>query len=141
MESYTLNGLTPQYHCEYCGTPTADEDLREDSAGNYACPHCRGVQAGPRRYIIVTRHPALVQYLREEVLPAGANVDVRPHVNEEDVRGQHVWGVLPLRLAAVAASVTEVPLNLPAELRGQELTLEQVRQYAGRPATYMVSRA
>lgn len=87
--------------------------------------------------VVVTRHPALVEFLREQgVLTAGARVVA--HATPEDVAGQHVVGVLPLRLAALAASVTEVPLNLPAELRGQELSLEQVRQYAGAPVTYRV---
>lgn len=139
MESYTLNGLSPQYHCEYCGTPTTDADLLQDAAGNYACPHCRGERQRPHHYVIVTRHAALVEYLRG-MFPTCADLLVVPHATEDDVRGKHVWGVLPLRLAAVAASVTEVPLDLPAALRGQELTLEQVRQYAGKPVTYTVNR-
>ncbi|CAM3513804.1 hypothetical protein DESA109040_14995 [Deinococcus saxicola] len=49
-----------------------------------------------------------------------------------------VSGVLPLHLAALASTVTEVPLNLLAELRGVELTLEQVRQFAGTEKMYRV---
>lgn len=86
--------------------------------------------------IIVTRHPALVEHLAEQ----GYTGKVVAHATDDDVRGQHVVGVLPLRLAALAASVTEVPLNLPPELRGVELTLEQVRAYAGEPVTYRVTR-
>lgn len=91
------------------------------------------------RPVVVTRHPALVEYLTElGVVRAGVKVVV--HATTEQVRGRHVFGVLPLRLAAEAASVTEVPLNVPAELRGVELTLEQVRQFAGPLASYKVSR-
>lgn len=89
--------------------------------------------------VIVTRHKALVEYLREKNL-APADARVVEHATLEDVMGQHVIGVLPLRLAACARKVTEVPLNVPAELRGQELTLEQVREFAGPPATYCVAR-
>ena len=88
--------------------------------------------------IVVTRHPALVSYLQEQgLVPAG--VPVISHATPEQVRGRYVIGVLPLSLASLAESVTEVPLSLPPELRGVELSLEQVRQYAGRPVTYQVT--
>lgn len=91
------------------------------------------------RPVVVTRHPALVEYLTElGVVPAGT--EVVTHATAEQVRGRHVFGVLPLHLAAEAASVTEVTLRVPAELRGVELTLEQVRQFAGPLTTYKVSR-
>jgi putative CRISPR-associated protein (TIGR02620 family) len=87
--------------------------------------------------IVITRHPALVQYLTEAgIVPAGATCI--SHADASDVAGKHVIGVLPMRLAALAASVTEVPLDIPAELRGHELTLEQVRQYAGEPVRYVI---
>ena len=92
-----------------------------------------------RRPVVVTRHPALVEYLTElGVVPAGT--EVVTHATAEQVRGRHVFGVLPLHLAAEAASVTEVTLRVPAELRGVELTLEQVRQFAGPLVEYKVSR-
>ena len=91
------------------------------------------------RPVVVTRHPALVEYLTElGVVPAGT--EVVTHATAEQVRGRHVFGVLPLHLAAEAASVTEVTLWVPAELRGVELTLEQVRQFAGPLVEYNVSR-
>ena len=91
------------------------------------------------RPVVVTRHPALVEYLTElGVVPAGT--EVVAHATAEQVRGRHVFGVLPLHLAAEAASVTEVTLHVPAELRGVELTLEQVRQFAGPLVEYKVSR-
>ena len=88
--------------------------------------------------IIVTRHPALVQFLLEQgLIPAGT--PVLTHATRSDVEGRDVIGVLPLSLARYAASVTEVPLNLPPELRGQELTLEQVRAHAGAVTRYRVT--
>ena len=88
-------------------------------------------------HIVVTRHPALVEYLVEAGY-ISASTEVVSHACEETVAGKHVFGALPLRLAAKAASITEIPLDLPAHLRGVELTLEQVRQYAGKPTTYVV---
>lgn len=89
--------------------------------------------------LVITRHEGLHQYLLAEGL-VGEGVPVIDHATPDDVRGKHVIGVLPLHLAAEAASVTEVPLNLPADLRGAELTEAQVRQYAGAPQTYVVTR-
>lgn len=90
--------------------------------------------------VVVTRHPGLVDYLRE----TGAIQDdatIVEHATPEDVRGKHVVGVLPLWLAAEAASVTEVPMAVPADARGRELTIEEVRLWAGQPVTYVVFRA
>ena len=89
--------------------------------------------------IVVTRHPGLVEFLRERGL-CTPDVTVIPHASPEDVRGKHVCGVLPHSLSCLCESFTEVPLALPAELRGVELSLEQVRQYAGEPTTYIVRR-
>jgi len=87
--------------------------------------------------IVVTRHPALVDLLREREITDGTE-GVLSHATPEDVRGQHVIGVLPLALAAEAASVTEVPLQMAPEDRGQELGIERLRQIAGEPVTYAV---
>jgi len=88
--------------------------------------------------IVVTRHPALVALLRERGL-IGEDVSVLQHVTSEDVQGKHVIGVLPLSLAALAASITEVPLNLSPELRGKEIDLETLRKVAGEAVTYKVT--
>ena len=87
--------------------------------------------------VVITRHPALRWYLIEQGMIADDDV-VLTHAEAGNVEGKHVIGVLPLRLAAMAQSITEVPLDIPAELRGQELTIEQVRQYAGEPVRYFV---
>lgn len=89
--------------------------------------------------IIVTRHKALVEFLIETGMVT-AETPVLSHVTSKDVLGKHVIGVLPLHLAALAATVTEIPLDIPAELRGQELDLEQVRRFAGSPAKYSVRK-
>jgi len=90
--------------------------------------------------IIVTRHPALVEYLQEQGIVVQGECDQVSHATPEDVRGKHVIGVLPLRLAAEAATVTEIPLDIPPELRGTELSIEQLREYGDVPVTYRVER-
>lgn len=89
--------------------------------------------------VVVTRHQALVEYLRELGL-ADDQTTILSHVTAEDVKGQDVIGVLPLSLASMTNTITEVPLKLTPEDRGQELSLERVREIAGTPQTYYVFR-
>ncbi len=89
--------------------------------------------------LIVTRHNGLVEYLKEEKI-VGDNVEVIAHASPEAVTGRHVIGVLPHSLSCLTASFTEIPLRLPPELRGKELTAEDVRKYAGKPVTYIVTK-
>ena len=90
--------------------------------------------------VVVTRHKALVEYLRETgvIPPNEDNVHVLSHAEPTNIAGCDVIGVLPLWIAVHAKTVTEVPLDLPPELRGVELTLDQIRQYAKHPETYVI---
>lgn len=88
--------------------------------------------------IVVTRHVALVEFLRE-CRVIDSNTPILSHATSDDVRGKNVIGVLPMHLAALCKTVVEIPLNIPPELRGKELTLEQVRQYAGNAVVYAVT--
>ena len=87
--------------------------------------------------LLVTRHAALAAYMREIGL-IGEDAEICPHAGAEEVRGRHVVGVLPMHLAALAASYTTVTLDIPYRLRGVELDLEQVRECAGDAVTYVV---
>lgn len=88
-------------------------------------------------FLVVTRHPGLVAYLVERgIVTEGAAVIA--HATAEQVTGRDVVGVLPLSLAALATSVTEVVMDIPVELRGKELSLEQVRACAKGVARYVV---
>ena len=89
--------------------------------------------------IVVTRHPALVELLIERGI-ISPNTPVIPHATEDDVRNKHVVGILPLHLAALAAFVTEVPLDLAPGDRGHELGIERLREVACREVTYTVTR-
>lgn len=85
--------------------------------------------------IIVTRHSALIEVLREDF---GVEGKVLAQATVEEVAGKHVYGVLPMFLAAQCEKLTTVTLNTPPELRGVELSVDQVRQYMGPLVTYIV---
>ena len=91
--------------------------------------------------IVITRHPSYVRYLVSQgLIEPGAKVVA--HATPEDVAGRHVvTSGLPLHLAAMAAKLTTVGLFVPPALRGKELTLEEVEQYAQEPASYVVRTA
>jgi hypothetical protein len=89
--------------------------------------------------VIVTRHPALVEYLRELGL-VGEEVVVLTHASSEDVKGRHVAGVLPHSLSCLTKSFTEIPLRLTPEMRGKELDLITLREIADPPVTYRVKK-
>lgn len=87
--------------------------------------------------VVVTRHPALVDFLREQGI-VRENTTVLSHATPEQVRGKHVIGVLPHWLSAETSKVTEVSLDVPAEFRGRELNLEEIRRFFTGISTYEV---
>jgi len=87
--------------------------------------------------LVVTRYKTLVEYLINIGL-IDSNVNVITHAKIEDVRGKHVIGVLPYWLACHSGKFTEVPLRMPSEKRGKELTLEEIEFYSFTPKTYTI---
>jgi putative CRISPR-associated protein (TIGR02620 family) len=90
--------------------------------------------------LVVTRHPGLAAWLMREGL-IDASTPVIEHAAPADVRGLHVMGVLPHHLSALAASITEVQLDIPRDMRGIELSADQVAAFARGMHTYKVRRS
>ena len=87
---------------------------------------------------VITRHKALLAYLLDKDIIKEGDYKLIEHADYKDVEGQDVIGVLPLQLASYAKSVTEVPLKLTPEMRGKELTFEEVEKVAQEPVQYIV---
>jgi len=87
--------------------------------------------------IVITRHQGLVDYLRQEGI-IDENTQIVAHATPELIKDKNVLGVLPHSLSCLCRTFTEIPLNLPQELRGKELSSNDVRKYAGKPVTYVV---
>ena len=87
---------------------------------------------------VITRHKALLAYLLDKDIIKEGEYKLIEHADYKDVEGQDVIGVLPLQLASYAKSVTEVPLKLTPEMRGKELTFEEVEKIAQEPVQYIV---
>ena len=87
--------------------------------------------------VLVTRHEALIEYFSN----MGITFDkVVAHATQEDVAGNDVYGVLPLRLASLANTVTTIDMNLPAEMRGKELSLTDIETYFAGMSKYQVKK-
>ena len=87
---------------------------------------------------VITRHKALLAYLLDKDIIKEGEYKLVEHADYKDVEGQDVIGVLPLQLASYAKSVTEVPLKLTPEMRGKELTFDEVEKIAEEPVQYIV---
>ena len=87
---------------------------------------------------VVTRHKALLAYLLDKEIIKEGEFELIEHAEYKDVMGKNVIGVLPLQLSAYSKTITEVPLTLTPEMRGKELTLNEVEQVAGDPVKYIV---
>ena len=88
--------------------------------------------------LVVTRHPALVEYLRELGL-VDEGVQVETHATPSLVMGRNVAGVLPHSLSCLTESFTEIPLRLTPEMRGMVLVLDSLQKIAGAPVSFRVS--
>ena len=88
------------------------------------------------KYIIVSRHPAAVEFIREE-MPELADAEVFASVTAQDVEGKVVVGNLPLSMACLAAEVIAVEFE-GAPPRGQEYGVEDMRAAGAKLARYRV---
>ncbi|MGH7756809.1 MAG: CRISPR-associated protein Csx16 [Vulcanimicrobiaceae bacterium] len=87
--------------------------------------------------VIVSRHPAAVQFIQR--FDGYRNVAVLNHATLDDVRGKHVIGNVPLRLAAAARKVTVIEFSGEPP-RGQEYTVADMVAAGASLRTYSVTR-
>ena len=88
--------------------------------------------------VVVTRHKGMEDYLvHMGYVPNDCNVI--GHVIEPSMlKDKTVWGVLPHSLSSLCSVFCEVPLNLPPEFRGKELSMEEMSRFAGPAKCYQV---
>nr|WP_245232748.1 CRISPR-associated protein Csx16 [Thiorhodococcus minor] len=95
------------------------------------------------RTYFVSRHPGARGWAAGEGLAIDAFVD---HINIDRIRpNDSVIGTLPVNLAAEICArgghYLHLSLDLQAQMRGQELTAEQMRQCGARLEPYLIQRA
>lgn len=88
--------------------------------------------------VICTRHAGLLLWLKEHGIEGKV---ITNNATIEDVKGNHVFGILPLWLAAEAEDVTEVSMpDLPFEMRGKEYSPAQMDIWGAHMVTYIVRK-
>lgn len=88
-------------------------------------------------FVIVSRHAGFVALLAER----GITGKVVAHATADDVRGRVVIGALPLHLASLTRKVGTLEMNVPANMRGLDLSLEECRILVGdKPIEWFVVR-
>lgn len=89
--------------------------------------------------VVVSKHRGMIEFLKSEGF-IDNTATVLERAKAEDVRGKIVFGSIPLFLAYYAQKVIHIPLKLPLELKEKELTAEEFKKYALKPAIYEVKR-
>ena len=87
--------------------------------------------------IFVARHEGLQQYCREIGL-IQEDTPCYQAVTVALIRGKDVIGILPLKLACLTNTYTLIPLGLKRNFNVNELSLEDIRQYAMPHKTYKI---
>lgn len=86
------------------------------------------------RVLIVSRHKSTVELLMQMFQGRAESIRVTDHLNDiSEINEDLVVGNLPIEMIeqvlAAGKRFVLVSLNVPRELRGQELDIEQLKQY------------
>ena len=90
----------------------------------------------------ISRHPGAWQWAQKHGVKADRQIT---HLAIDDIqRGDTIIGSLPVNIAAQAckkgARYIHLTLDLPAEMRGRELTAEQLEQYGAMLQAYHIEK-
>ena len=93
----------------------------------------------PDKPLVISRHSAYVEYLQKNNLIPREH-QLLEHIEDPEIlKGRDVFtSGMPFHLASLCNSVTIVPLWIPQELRGKELSFEDVSKYASSSEKYFV---
>ncbi len=87
--------------------------------------------------LVVTRHPAFVEYLKKHNM-IQEDCQVIRKASPENVSGRNVIGILPICLVKYCNSYTEMKLDLPYKLAGRELIVDDFERHFSSIGTYKV---
>lgn len=129
--------LWPAIVCAYAPKSSVVQTwLDAAKSGGRPVPECVAALAGCR-YLIVSRHPATIEFLHTECMFL-ADAPVIESAVAGDVEGKVVYGNLPLHLACKAYAVCAVEFYDQAP-RGLEYTLDDMRRAGAHITKYRVS--
>jgi len=126
---------TPRDHH---GLAAKDLEPLLTSHSSYTVRELDTLPAPPARTVVLSDQPEMLSLARELGL-AGPNSDLQLRLREgEDLRGVRIVGEPPLASAATAREVVVVSLDREPGDLGQSLSLERLREIAGRVRAFEV---
>ncbi len=78
--------------------------------------------------IIITRHKGAVDWIKKHY-PKFSVFKHLTHASEEDIEGNIIVGTLPVNLAVLSKEYWHLSMDIPAEFRGKELTIEDMESF------------
>ena len=136
-------GKTEKKKMRSCVEDVKDQGKSEDSAYAICTESVKKayntwILKNSNDFLIVARHPGVSKWLESQGI-VGDSVE---HVdNPEQVRNKNVVGVIPFYLAAEANEVYSIDIpDLPREMRGKDLTPEEMDKYGATLTRYKVTK-
>ena len=90
----------------------------------------------PDDNIIVTTHAGLVEWLRRR----GIKGPVHTRIKRSDIRGKHVFGSLPIYLAAEASFYTIITMSKNSETP-RDLTADEMDALGAKMETFSIQKS
>nr|BDI55091.1 MAG: CRISPR-Cas system-associated protein Csx16 [uncultured archaeon] len=87
--------------------------------------------------IIVSRHAGAINWLKKHY-PKFSNLKHLTHISEEEIKDRIIIGTLPVNLAVLAKEYWHLSMNVPLEMRGKELTVEDMENFNCKIENYKI---
>ena len=91
------------------------------------------------KIVIVSRHQGALNWLKKHH-PEFDNVEYFSHINEKDIKDNIVIGTLPINLAKLAKEYWHLSMSIPSEMRGVELTIEDMENLDCKIEGFIIKR-
>lgn len=88
--------------------------------------------------IIVSKHESVEKYLKEQEIVPGY-IKRYPFVNEDFAKGKHIYGIVPMNIAALAGKFTEVKITLHHSEKYKEVSASRINAQVKNVRTYIVT--
>lgn len=79
-----------------------------------------------RKKIFVSRHKGAYGWFNKHHPKLAENCEYKNHIITEEIAGNIIIGTLPINLSVNAEEYWHLTMNIPAEMRGKELTIEDM---------------
>ena len=90
--------------------------------------------------LIISRHAGAMGWIQKHH-PEFAECELITHASPEILKGKRVIGILPIQLAVLATEFWNLSLNVPANMRGKELTIEDMEKFDCKIEQFQITKS